>query len=59
MLPQDTSIGGPQRGFPQTTWATLSELRTPSAGLDTLCRKYWKAVYRYLRIARGRKNETA
>lgn len=58
----DTSLGGAWRSFPATTWGMVSRLRdaSPAAaagGLDTMCRRYWKAVYTYIRVAWHKSNE--
>lgn len=56
----DTSLGGWGRAFPATTQGLLSRLgRDPRAALEEVCRRYWKPVYAYLRIARARSNEDA
>jgi DNA-directed RNA polymerase specialized sigma24 family protein len=64
MKTQDTSLGGEQRGFPQTLWDVLSRARDSDAGvrregLEALCRQYWKPVYHYVRMAWARTNEDA
>ena len=60
----DTSLGGQPKGFPDTTWGMISRVRDPGAsshraGVETLCRRYWKPVYRYLRIAWAKSNDDA
>jgi RNA polymerase sigma-70 factor (ECF subfamily) len=60
----DTSLGGIQKDFPKTTWAFVSQARDLAAparraGLEELCRRYWKPVYHYLRTAWARSNEDA
>jgi len=60
----DTSLGGSPRDFPQTAWELISRARDPSneagrAGLEELCRRYWKPVYTYLRVGWARSNEDA
>ncbi len=62
--PQDTSLGGEGAGFPETTGGILSVLGNngPSAdrsNLEGLCRRYWKPVYAYVRIAWAKGNEDA
>lgn len=60
----DTSLGGAGRQFPDTTWGLISHLRATDSerrreGLEVLCQRYWKPIYRYLRIAWTRSNEDA
>lgn len=62
--PQDTSLGGEGAGFPETTGGILSVLGGPGpstdrSNLEGLCRKYWKPVYVYIRIAWAKANEDA
>jgi len=62
--PQDTSLGGEGAGFPETTGDILSILGSPGpsadrANLEVLCRRYWKPVYAYIRIAWAKSNEDA
>lgn len=64
MARADTSIGGDGNRFPATTQGILASLRqpvsqTPSAGLEVLCRRYWKPVYRYVRTVWAKSNEDA
>ncbi len=58
-----TSLGGPNREFPETRWSLIqgAQDRTRSReALDELCRLYWKPVYAYVRSARsGVINEAA
>lgn len=63
-MTQDTSLGGGRRGFPETTWGMISRLRDPGVaryreGLEDLAARYWKPVYRYIRIGRTKSNEEA
>jgi RNA polymerase sigma-70 factor (ECF subfamily) len=61
-----TTAGGLDRDFPSTSWSVILGL-DPSASreirekaLETLCRRYWKPVYYYLRRAwRKSTNEDA
>ena len=57
----DTSLGGPPRGFPDTTWGMVSSLQNSSSpmGLERLCQRYWKPVYRTIRITWRKSNEDA
>lgn len=58
--PADTSLGGGRGEFPATTWGMISRVRDAKAdGLETLCRRYWKPVYRYARVAWSKSNEDA
>jgi RNA polymerase sigma-70 factor (ECF subfamily) len=60
MRPGDTSLGGGERAFPETTLGFAAGLPAGDAGsLETLCRRYWKPVYSYLRIAWSKSNEDA
>jgi len=55
--PQDTSIGGEAAAFPETAGDILSVLNPSDLG--ELCRRYWKPVYAYVRIAWAKSNEDA
>ncbi len=60
----DTTLGGARRRFPDTTEGLLSRLCGPAArdyrdGIEELCRRYWKPVYRYLRIVWAKSNDDA
>lgn len=57
----DTSLGGGQGGFPDTTWGLISRVRgdPPREAVELLCSRYWKPVYRYVRIAWAKNNEDA
>lgn len=56
----DTSLGGSRAEFPETV---LDEIRRAGegspAGLDAICRKYWKPAYHYFRVAWSKSNEDA
>jgi len=60
----DTTLGGPGSRFPETTqgvgsgFAGLGGRPTPEA-VETLCRRYWKPVYSYVRVAWAKSNEDA
>jgi RNA polymerase sigma-70 factor (ECF subfamily) len=59
--PQDTSLGGERARFPETTQG-VRDLVGPSAdraSFEVLCRRYWKPVYAYVRIAWRKGNEDA
>jgi RNA polymerase sigma-70 factor (ECF subfamily) len=63
-MDQDTNLGGPPRNFPGTTLGLTESLRKPEgpehqAGLATLCDRYWKPVYGYIRAAWRKSNEDA
>ncbi|HLF92825.1 MAG TPA: sigma-70 family RNA polymerase sigma factor [Planctomycetota bacterium] len=53
----DTSLGGSQKDFPKTAWELIAG--PGRAGLEELCRRYWKPVYHYLRVGWARSNEDA
>src|SRR5579863_5456306 len=60
----DTSLGGDQRGFPETLSELLVGIRHPSpdvrrAALEQLCRNYWKPIYGYIRVGWAKSNEDA
>ncbi|HZE95683.1 MAG TPA: ECF-type sigma factor [Planctomycetota bacterium] len=60
----DTSLGGEGDRFPETTGDISSMLGQdgPTLGrpeLELLCRRYWKPVYAYVRIAWAKSNEDA
>jgi RNA polymerase sigma-70 factor (ECF subfamily) len=64
MRPGDTSQGGPHPGFPETTWdvvhgAAADSTHVRRASLEELCRRYWKPLYHYLRVARAKSNDDA
>lgn len=54
----DTTLGGGDRAFPETTIGFSGGLRGPQAR-EELCRRYWKPVYSYIRIAWAKSNEDA
>jgi RNA polymerase sigma-70 factor (ECF subfamily) len=64
MAIQDTSLGGAPGSFPSTLGDLLSRARDPStgvrsAGLEELCRRYWKPVYFHFRVVWRKSNEDA
>ncbi len=61
---RETSLGGKGHGFPSTMWGLVSRIRGSDteeqrAGLEELCQRYWKPIYRYVRIAWAKSNEDA
>ena len=54
----DTTLGGSANAFPPTTPDLVDRLQS-RAGLEALCRDYWRPVYAYIRIAQARSNEDA
>ncbi len=59
MREQDTSVGAGQSAFGQTQWSRI--LRSPGdpALIADLAASYWRPVYKFLRIARGKSNDDA
>jgi DNA-directed RNA polymerase specialized sigma24 family protein len=57
--PQDTSLGGEGDRFPETTGEIRSLLGNPGPLAELLCRRYWKPVYAYVRIAWSKTNDDA
>jgi len=60
----DTTLGGGDKAFPETTLGFAGGLRNPETAdytrsLETLCSRYWKPVYSYIRIAWAKSNEDA
>lgn len=58
----DTALGGSNQNFPDTTVGMVSSLKSPQekrAGLGVLSQRYWKPIYRYVRIAWAKSNEDA
>src|SRR5213078_3082453 len=60
----DTSLGGTKKEFPKTVWDLVLRARDSSAGvrragLEELCRHYWKPVYHYVRVSCAKSNEEA
>lgn len=60
----ETTLGGPDRYFPETTVGFLSLLRRRTddgrrAALEILCSRYWKPVYAYVRAGWSKSNEDA
>ena len=64
MRGSETTLGGQDRHFPETTVGFLSLLRRRTddgrrAALDVLCSRYWKPVYAYVRAGWSKSNEDA
>ncbi len=64
MRPADTSLGGSNRGFPDTSHGLVSGLGASDArdyeqALESLCRRYWKPIYVYLRAAWAKGDDEA
>jgi len=64
MPTDDTSMHGPVKAFPATTWGILSQLRATApadqrATLHTLCERYWKPVYGVIRWKWAKSSEDA
>ena len=60
----DTSLGGPGRQFPDTTWQMVTQMHAAGTsdyrqGMERLCRRYWKPMYYYARVAWAKSNEDA
>lgn len=56
----DTSLGGRDPRFPSTEWTALRRaLEGSGADLGEILQRYWKPVYRYVRIRWSRSNEDA
>lgn len=63
MADPNTTIAG-AREFPETSWSLIANLAPAAgapadraAGLDELCRRYWKPIYCYVRQGFGKSNE--
>jgi RNA polymerase sigma-70 factor (ECF subfamily) len=64
MRGSETTLGGPDRHFPETTIGFLSLLRRRTdegrrAALEMLCSRYWKPVYAYVRAGWSKSNDDA
>jgi RNA polymerase sigma-70 factor (ECF subfamily) len=64
MISADTSLGGPNGRFPETTLGVLSLLREGAPGelyqaLNVLSERYWKPIYAFIRVTGARTNEDA
>lgn len=61
---RDTSLGGDDRRFPETTLGFAGGLQDPDGpgwarALETLCTRYWKPVYSWFRLAWAKSNDDA
>ena len=56
---QDTSLGGDGDRFPETGGDLRALLKAEPSQMEVLCRRYWKPVYAYVRIAWSKGNEDA
>lgn len=64
MRGSETTLGGSDRHFPETTIGFLSLLRRRTedgrrAALEVLCSRYWKPVYAYVRAGWSKSNDDA
>lgn len=62
--PPDTDLGGSQEQFPPTRWSVLrraADWSSPGcrADIDHLLRRYWKPIYRHIRVRWRKTNEDA
>jgi RNA polymerase sigma factor (sigma-70 family) len=62
-MAHDESIGGGDR-FPSTRWSVIEGARSSDGAertraMETICRTYWKAVYKYVRLRWNRATEDA
>ena len=55
----NTTLGGSQDAFPDTTVGVVRSFSGKPEDLEPFCRKYWKPMYAYLRASCTRKNEEA
>lgn len=53
----DTELGGRDRAFPATSLGLLARVR--KGDFDSLCARYWKPVYRFVRLSWSKTNEDA
>jgi DNA-directed RNA polymerase specialized sigma24 family protein len=59
MKPNNTSLGGSQEAFPDTTVGVLRSFAGGPEDLERFCKKYWKPMYAYLRASSAKANEDA
>jgi RNA polymerase sigma factor (sigma-70 family) len=55
----NTSLGGSQEAFPDTTVGVVRSFSGKPEDLEPFCRKYWKPMYAYLRASCTKPNEEA
>ncbi|HLF93019.1 MAG TPA: sigma-70 family RNA polymerase sigma factor [Planctomycetota bacterium] len=61
---RDTQLGGENREFPSTHWSLIAGMQGTATApyrhaLESLCQRYWKPVYHYVRIAWSKSSEDA
>jgi RNA polymerase sigma-70 factor (ECF subfamily) len=61
---RETRLGGDARDFPVTSWSLIAGMKDSSTGtsrqaLESLCTRYWKPVYHYVRRAWSKSSEDA
>lgn len=61
---RETQLGGAAREFPVTSWSLIAGMNDSSTGtrrqsLESLCSRYWKPVYHYVRRAWSKSPEDA
>lgn len=61
---RDTQLGGENRDFPSTHWSVIAGMQGTSTApyrhaLESLCQRYWKPVYHYVRVAWSKSSEDA
>lgn len=62
MRQADTSLGGQEKAFPQTTQGILARFGSSGdyrGGVELLAQRYWKPVYAYVRARWAKSNEDA
>jgi RNA polymerase sigma factor (sigma-70 family) len=59
MTSNNTSLGGSQEAFPDTTLGVVRSFTGSPEDLERFCRKYWKPMYTYLRASCTKPNEDA
>ena len=62
MTGRDTQIGEGDRSFPVTSWGLIAGIQDSSTAvrqqaMESLCRRYWKPVYHYVRRAWSKSSE--
>ncbi len=61
---EDTNLGGSARAFPSTHGSLVSDLAQPAMerrrrAVEQIARRYWKPIYRYVRLGWSKSNEEA